>query len=509
VLVASRFRERLKQSLVFAAVAAAALLGLAPAASGDPVIAAAGDIACDPASAAYNEGAGVTTQCRQRATSDLLLAIAPDAVLTLGDNQYSTGTYDQFMASYHPTWGRLKAITRPSVGNHDYDTAGAAGYFGYFGSAAGDPAKGYYSFDIGAWHVVALNSNCAVVPCAAGSAQEQWLRADLAARPAACTLAYWHHPRFSSGPHGKELSTAKLTPLWQALYEAGADVVLNGHDHDFERFAPQTPAGSADAIRGLREFVVGTGGRSHYQVTTPIANSEVIGAATFGVLALTLRATGYEWRFVPEPGATFTDSGSQTCHWAPVNTVAPKLAGTARDGQFLSASSGLWSAQPAANLSYAWRRCDAQGLACRGISGTTSPTYRLTPGDVGSRIRVRVYAANSLGSTYAPSLPTAVVEATPPVNWKMPVISGIPQPGALLTTATGGWSGTPPLGYSYQWRRCGVDWLACRSIAGATASAYRLTAADVGFAIRVRVYATNAAGTAYVPSKATPIVAWP
>jgi hypothetical protein len=326
VLVASRFRERLKQSCVSAAVAAAALLGSAPAASGDPVVAAAGDIACDPAAAAYNGGTGVKTQCRQRATSDLLLTIGPDAVLTLGDNQYSTGTYDQFTASYHPTWGRLKGITRPSVGNHDYDTAGAAGYFRYFGSAAGDPAKGYYSFDIGAWHVVALNSNCSVVPCAAGSAQEQWLRADLAARPAACTLAYWHHPRFSSGPHGNEPSAANLTPLWQALYEAGTDVVLNAHDHDFERFAPQTPAGSADAVRGLREFVVGTGGRSHYQVTTPAANSEVINVATFGVLALTLRATGYDWRFVPEAGATFTDSGSQTCHWAPVNAGAPKIA---------------------------------------------------------------------------------------------------------------------------------------------------------------------------------------
>jgi hypothetical protein len=507
VRVATRFRGRLKQSVVAAAIGIAAQLGSAPVASGDPVVAAAGDIACDPVAVAYNGGAGVKTQCRQRGTSDLLLAIGPDAVLTLGDNQYTTGTYDQFMASYDPTWGRLKGITRPAVGNHDYDTAGAAGYFRYFGSAAGDPAKGYYSFDLGAWHIVALNSNCALVPCAPGSAQEQWLRADLAANRAACTLAYWHHPRFSSGPHGDEPSTAKLTPLWQALYEAGADVVLNAHDHDYERFAPQSPAGSADAVRGLREFIVGTGGRSHYQVTTPVANSEVTDAVTFGVLALTLRATGYEWRFVPEAGATFTDSGSQTCHWAPVNAGAPKITGTARDGQVVSATTGSWSAEPAAKLSYAWRRCDTEGLACRGITGATSPTYRLTRADVGARIRVRVYAANALGSTYAPSLPTAIVEAAPPVNWRMPVISGVPEEGSLLTTDTGGWYGTPPLAYGYQWRRSEADGIVCRSITGATASAYRLTAADVGSPIRVRVYATNAAGSAYVPSKPTPIVA--
>lgn len=506
MLVASRYRGRLNQSVLSAVVAAAALLGSAPAAAGDPVIAAAGDIACDPAAAAYNGGAGVKTQCRQRATSDLLLTIAPDAVLTLGDNQYSTGTYDQFMASYDPTWGRLKGITRPAVGNHEYGTAGAAGYFQYFGSAAGDPAKGYYSFDIGAWHVVALNSNCTVVDCSAGSAQTQWLRADLAAHPAACTLAYWHHARFSSGPHGDESQSAAVAPLWQALYDAGADLVLNAHDHDYERFAPQTPAGAADAVRGLREFVVGTGGRSHYQVTTPIANSEVVDSTTFGVLALTLRATGYDWRFVPEAGATFTDSGSQTCHWAPVSISPPKLVGTAQDGQLLSASSGSWSSEPAAALTYAWRRCDAQGLACRGIAGATSSTYGLTASDVGSRIRVRVYAANALGSTYAPSQPTAVVEAAPPVSWKMPVVSGVPRDGALLTTDTGGWSGTPPLAYSYQWRRCDADGLACRSITGATASAYRLTPADVGSRIRVRVYVANAVASSYAFSKATETV---
>jgi calcineurin-like phosphoesterase family protein len=490
-----------------AAVAVAVLLGSASAASADPVIAAAGDIACDPAAAAFNAGAGVKTQCRQGATSNLVAAIAPDAVLTLGDHQYTRGTYEQFMASYDPSWGRAKDITFPAVGNHEYDTPGAAGYFRYFGTAAGDPAKGYHSTDIGAWHVVALNSNCAIVACAAGSAQEQWLRADLAAHPTACTLAYWHHARFSSGPHGDEPQAAQLAPLWEALYDAGADVVLNAHDHDYERFAPQTPAGAGDPVRGLREFVVGTGGRSHYAAAAPIANSEVINSATFGVLVLTLHATGYDWQFAPEAGATFTDTGSQDCHWAPVNTTAPAITGTAQDGQTLSASTGTWSAEPAPKLTYAWRRCDLQGLACRGITGATNPVYRLTSADVGSRIRVRVYAANALGSTYAPSPATPVVAATPPVNWKLPVISGTPQEGAILTTDSGGWSGTKPMAFSYAWRRCDADGLICRSIPGATASAYRVTADDVGWPIRVRVYASNAAGSAYVPSKPTEIVA--
>ena len=493
--------------LAAAAAAVVALLGTPATAPADPVVATAGDIACDPASAAFNGGAGTMTQCRQRATSDLLAAIAPDAVLTLGDNQYTRGSYEQFMGSYDPTWGRLKGITFPAVGNHEYDTAGAAGYFDYFGTAAGDPAKGYYSADIGAWHVIALNSNCEIVACAAGSEQEQWLRADLAAHPTACTLAYWHHPRFSSGPHGDESDAAAVTPLWEALDQAGADVVLNAHDHDYERFAPQTAAGALDRAAGLRQFVVGTGGRSHYAVATPIANSEVADSTTFGVLVLTLRPTGYVWRFVAEPGAPFTDSGSEDCHWAPVNTKPPAITGTAQDGQVLTASTGAWDAQPEADLTYAWRRCDLQGLACRGITGATSATYKLTSADVGARIRVRVFATNAVGSTYEPSAATAVVAGALPVNWRMPAISGTPVEGEMLTTDNGGWSGTKPMTYSYQWRRCEADGLICRSIPGATAPSYEVTADDVGAPLRVRVYATNVAGTVFVPSRATAFVA--
>jgi len=264
----------------------------------DPVLVGAGDIAdC--------------TSTDDEATAALLDGI-PGTVITLGDNAYESGTDAEFANCYDPSWGRHKARTRPSVGNHDYLTISASGYFGYFGVAAGDPTQGYYSYNLGAWHIIVINSNCSSVGgCGAGSPQEQWLRADLAAHPAACTLAYWHHPRFSSGEHGNHIS---MRAIWQVLYEADADLVLNGHDHDYERFAPQDPNGVADPARGLREFVVGTGGKNHYAIVTPVANSEVRNDDTFGVLKLTLRPTSYDWAFVPEAGKTFTDSGSGTCH---------------------------------------------------------------------------------------------------------------------------------------------------------------------------------------------------
>jgi PKD repeat protein len=274
---------------------------------GDPVIAAAGDIACTPTSSTS------ATTCRQRFTSDLLVNAGLTAVLLAGDIQYESGQYEHFLQSYDPTWGRVNGITYPAPGNHEYKTPGATGYFGYFGAVAGDPSKGYYSFDIGSWHMIALNSNCGSVGgCAAGNPQEQWLRADLAAHPAVCTLAYWHHPRFSSGSsHGNHTS---MQPFWQALYDHGAEVVLSGHDHDYERFAPQTPTGAADPERGIREFVVGTGGKNLRSFGTPVANSQVRNSSTFGVLKLTLHPSGYDWQFVPEAGKTFTDSGSSACH---------------------------------------------------------------------------------------------------------------------------------------------------------------------------------------------------
>jgi acid phosphatase type 7 len=269
------------------------------------VIAAAGDVACPP-------GRRVTAdECHQASTALLLSQLRPAAVLPIGDDQYETGALDAFRRAYAPTWGRFDAIVRPVPGNHEYANDNGTGYYAYFGARAGSPARGYYSYDLGRWHLIALNSNCSIVSCAAGSAQARWLRADMAAHRTRCTLAYWHHPRFSSGPHG---NAQRVGPLWSALYAAGADVVLNGHDHDYERFGPQTPGGRADARRGIREFVAGTGGRSHYLTLIPRANSQRRNSSTFGVLALTLHRDGYSWRFVPEAGSRFTDSGTGRCH---------------------------------------------------------------------------------------------------------------------------------------------------------------------------------------------------
>jgi len=279
-------------------------LGASTTAS-DPVVAAAGDIACEGDRLVTDAG------CHHQATSDLLVRLRPTAVLALGDNQYERGQLSSFRNAYERTWGRLKAITRPVPGNHEYLSGGSA-YFDYFGAAAGDPAKGYYSFDLGAWHLIALNSQCSWVSggCGPGSPQERWLRADLAAHRNACTLAYWHEPRFSSGQHG---GNPRYDAFWRALYQAGADVVLSAHDHDYERFAPQDPEGRPDANRGIRQFVAGTGGKNHYRFKAAQANSQVRNGDTFGVLELTLRPSGYSWRFVPEPGKSFTDSGSAPC----------------------------------------------------------------------------------------------------------------------------------------------------------------------------------------------------
>jgi acid phosphatase type 7 len=310
--------------LVSAIVTFAIALVAPPVHAADPDIAAAGDIAC---------GSGVVkNDCHQQATSDLLVGTGLTGVLTLGDNQYEKGGLDAFQKFYDPTWGRVKNITHPAVGNHEYGTKGAAGYFAYFGAVAAPP-KAYYSFDIGAWHLIALNSNCGIVSCAAGSPQDAWLKADLASHKNTCTLAYWHHPRFSSGGHGSDNSTG---PLFLDLYNAGADLVLVGHDHDYERFAPQTPDARPDPAFGVREFVVGTGGRSHYNFTSIKPNSQTRNSDTYGVLRLTLHPTSYDWRFVPEAGKTFSDSGTGDCHGTPggplLKLSGPKRANLSRSG---------------------------------------------------------------------------------------------------------------------------------------------------------------------------------
>jgi hypothetical protein len=228
-------------------------------------------------------------------------------VFTTGDNAYSSGSPEEYRDCYDPSWGRHRARTRPVPGNHEYLTPGAAGYFAYFGAAAGNPGEGWYSYDLNGWHLVALNSE---MPAGPGSAQERWLRADLAANPARCTLAYWHHPRFSSGRYGNDPRT---DGLWRALYEAGADVVLVGHDHVYERFAPQNPDGGADPARGIRQFTVGTGGLSLYAFNTPHPTSEVRYNQTFGVLKLVLERGAYAWEYIPVSGS-FRDTGRTACH---------------------------------------------------------------------------------------------------------------------------------------------------------------------------------------------------
>jgi len=264
---------------------------------GAPVLLAAGDIA--------------TCGSRGDEITATLIEPIPGTVATLGDNVYQKGTAEEFAKCYSPTWGRFKNRTRPSPGNHDYSTPGAAPYFAYFGAAAGDPTKGYYSYDLGTWHIIVLNSNCAEVGgCEADSPQERWLRSDLASHPNLCTLAYWHHARFSSGQHGNQET---LATFWRDLDEYEAEVVLSGHDHDYERFAPQDADGNADPA-GVREFVVGTGGGPQLQFSEIADNSEARQAGTHGVLKLTLSPDQYDWEFVAEPGADFRDSGSQSCH---------------------------------------------------------------------------------------------------------------------------------------------------------------------------------------------------
>ena len=246
------------------------------------------------------------------ATANLVGGIKGSTVLTLGDEAYPEGTTEEFDKCYKPTWGRFEDRTKPVPGNHEYNTKEAKGYFNYFGKVAGEPDKGYYSYDLDGWHIVALNSNCEEVGCGASSPQVRWLEADLAKDAKSCTLAYFHYPLFSSGEYRPGIHEVK--PLWEALYAADADVVLNGHDHNYQRFAPQDPNGKADPKRGIREFVVGTGGRSLYPIGEPIANSEVDNDETYGVLTLAPHPDDYEWRFLPVEGETFTDSGSARCH---------------------------------------------------------------------------------------------------------------------------------------------------------------------------------------------------
>ena len=371
-------------------------------------------------------GAGDITNCgrtQDESTAQLLDTI-PGTVVTMGDNAYPDGTLDQFNNCYGPTWGRHKDRTLPSPGNHDYHVAGAAGYYTYFGAAASplDPGctsncRGYYAYDLGAWHIVALNSEIAMN---AGSAQEQWLRADLAANPKTCTLAYWHKPRFSSGQHGNNSGSQAL---WQALYDYGADVVLNGHDHTYERFAPQSPNGQAQSTRGIREFVVGTGGASLYSFPTIQPNSEVRNNTTWGVLKLTLHLDRYDWEFVPIAGQTFTDVGSGSCvSLGP--TPTPTEADTPSPTPTATLTPGPTST-PTDTLTPSDTPTPT-GTETPGPSPT--PTDTLLPGPTATSTETSTPTA-----THTPLLPTDTPTPTPTSQ-----ISGVPAVDSVSSGTTGG-----------------------------------------------------------------------
>lgn len=339
-------------ALVVSASAPAGTPAHAATIPADPVIAAAGNIACDPNNPRFLDLAGTKSACHMMAVSGLLLN--PDGtpkygtVLALGDTQYVCGGLTAFQESYGPSWGRVFSVTKPVVGDKDYRTTlnaswgtgctdppgSAAGFFSYFGSLPfiqPGPTVGsgaFYSFNVpdgctpdgrnACWHFIALNGNCRKAKgCEPGTRQYDWLAADLAAYPNStypCTLAFWHWPRFSSGPHG---SDPTYDPIWRLLYQDGVDVVLNAHEHDYERFAPQNPDGVADP-NGIREFVVGTGGASHakFPSTDRLPTSEASNDNTFGILTLSLHTDGYDWNFIPEPGKTFTDASTTptACH---------------------------------------------------------------------------------------------------------------------------------------------------------------------------------------------------
>jgi hypothetical protein len=304
----------------------------------DPVVVAAGDIACAP-------GDGMD-KCKQSLTAELASAQDPTAVLPLGDNQYNSGLLSEYngAGAYNATWGIFNPIVDPTTGNHEYavfSTSGgfalaqtAQGYFDYFGahgalhgSTASVP---YYAFNLGTWHIVSLDSNCSDSGCEDSvqgqttTAQTQWLKADLAAHPAACTLAFWHHPRFSDAWSNDNPGVA---PLFAALYNAHADVVVSGHDHDYERFAPQDPSGVATP-NGVREFVAGTGGESLFAISTSRPNLQASDQTDFGILVLTLHASSYDWAFKRLDG-TVVDSGSSACHGSAAGAPTMAAAGFA------------------------------------------------------------------------------------------------------------------------------------------------------------------------------------
>ena len=394
-------------------------------AAGDPVIAAAGDYGCDPLDPYYNNLQGTTTpdECHEMQTSDLLVAGSFRAVLPLGDQHYC-GSLAEYQQAYDPTWGRLKSISHPIPGNHEYLTdsgsgqaigcdssnAGAAGYFTYFGATAKPAGQSWYSYDVGAWHLIALNSNCSSLGgCGPTSPQGVWLAADLAAHPNQCTLAYFHQPLFSSG--GRASSNGQA--FWNLLYAAHADVVLDGHDHIYERFDPQTPAGVADP-NGIREFIVGTGGANHTSIAAVATNSVVRNSDTFGILALTLHKSGFTWNFEPVPGRDFTDSGSASCHSAGpvINPPGPPTAVSASAGNASALVS--WTA-PLDNGGSPITAYTVTSAPDEKTCATTGPTSCTVSGLTnGKPTTFTVVATNSAGPGSASAASGPVTPSAPP-----------------------------------------------------------------------------------------------
>jgi hypothetical protein len=307
---------------VVAAVVMALVAVSGPVSAADPVLVGAGDIADCSTTA-------------DSATARLLDRI-PGTVFTLGDNAYPRGSARDFRRCYRPTWGRHADRTRPALGNHEYETRGADGYFDFFDPDPGARGRGWYGYQRGTWHIVVLNSNCEEVGgCGPSSPQVRWLERDLAAHADDNVLAYWHHPRFSSGRHGGD---RRMRTFWDVLYAYGADIVLNGHEHDYERFAPQDPTGRADSRYGIRQFVVGTGGAPMRGRASRARNSQVF-ATTHGVLRLVLWPDSYSWRFVPVAGRSFRDAGSRRTHGPPPRPSTAALMLTA--GSWLRSLSGF------------------------------------------------------------------------------------------------------------------------------------------------------------------------
>src|SRR3989442_258365 len=389
-------------------------------------------------------GAGDIAECTKNGdslTANLLDGI-PGTVFAGGDNAYPDGTSSDYTNCYNPTWGRHKARTRPVPGNHDYNTPGASGYFNYFGAAAGPSGKGYYSYNLGDWHIVALNSNIAMN---VGSPQEQWLRTDLASNTKRCTLAYWHHPLFSSGNEGPHIETQ---PLWQDLYDAGAEVVIVGHDHDYERFAPQTATGIADPAHGIREFVAGTGGGGLFVVYPPVPHSEVLNNTPPGGLQLTLRSAGYDWQFVPIAGKTFTDTGSGSCHHAPpsgANHAPTANAGGPYSGVEGGSVSfdGSGSSDPDGDpLAYAW------SFGAGGTGTGVNPSHTYT--DNGT-YTVTLAVTDAPGASSAAATSTATIANGPPaVNAGPDQTVAVGSPVTLHATFSDGGTDAP-WAYAVAW----------------------------------------------------------